>query len=1261
MKMKKKLILTLVIVTACILLFSVLSVSATTSGNCGDNVTWTLDDSGTLTISGSGDMTNWSYGSYAPWYSNRKSVTALVIGDGVTSIGDYAFYDLTSLNSITIPDNVINIGDSAFRSCTGLTSIIIPDSVTSIGYAVFDGCTGLTSITIGENLASVEGNAFSSCSALTQINWNAKSVADFKYQDKNFYNAGLNGDGINIIFGDSVERIPAYLCADSSGANPKIKSITIGENVKSIGNNAFDNCTEITQINWNAKKADDFSSANGIFYKAGHDAEGITVIFGNDVEAIPARIFYSSDFHESAPKITSVTMGDSVTKIGEAAFFHCNNLTDVTIGRNVTNIDSSAFRSCTALASITIPESVTTIGNYAFYDCTGLKSVNITNINAWCNIVFNDSYSNPLYLANNLYINGSLVTNLIIPDNVITISDRAFYNCTGFKSVIIGENVTSIGDSAFRSCTGLTSITIGENLKSIGSYAFESCTALTQINWNAKNVTGISSFNHIFDYAGNNDDGISVIFGDSVETIPAYVLYPSDSSPPKITSITIGENVTSISQSAFRSCKDLVSITIPDSVTTIRDYSFSFCTGLKSVTIGSGVTNIGAGAFYESSAITDVYYKGTREEWENIIISERNEALTNATIHFADEALLTPAEKLCNLINEQSADSCEVDVDAQAVSLLSDVTLTETLVMPTGGEIILDIGRRDILASGDFECISVPESACLIIEGRNGIIMGGTNETTGKSAIVNRGTLVIDGNMEIIGGGNVINDVLNVQMLSSGGSSGGMGNVGTGGSSSSDSTPDATEIPGEVFANTGGAAITNYGELYLNSGKLIGGEGKNESASALNGAVSGGKCILFSDDDSEYTLLNTATPDSRYIYARVGTAGEELYVALNIAKSGCCEYALSTNEQTEETTETIKLVSDVSTYSMGTATDIGAERYPLVIDTGTYTWNVIESVDEDGYPHKTIGFDDVEVSITGSGTINASIYCNYTSLTIDGVTVNGGLTGMYSGCTIKSGKVNGCIAFIGSLQIDGGEIYGYIDGLHTEITINGGMISGETDMDIDVSRGTVWVRSEDITINGGTIIGGVSEDGTVGYNAVSIADEEIAFYFNGGLLIGGKGSVSNGKAVDGVVSKGTTTKIEESNDGIYYTELLSNMSACKYLKATKLTQYHINSITLKDMSGNELTSIPAEIFLATVSFTNVCASEDTVIMLARYTNDGKFMGLMYIQTEDVPIGATIKISIPVDNTSGDIATLKAFCIDSFDGLTLKANSVSFTS
>ncbi len=287
--------------------------SAESSGNCGDsgsNVTWSLDDNGTLTISGSGKIEDYRSDIDQPWYSNRSDITSVVIEPGVTSIGSLAFYECSNLTSITIPSGLTSIGEQAFGNCTGLTSITIPSGFISIGGYAFWNCTGLTSITIQNGVTSIGTGAFWNCTGLT--------------------------------------------------------SITIPSSVTSIGVNVFYNCTGLTDITVDSNNSS-FCSESGvlfnkdkttlIYYPLGKNDSSYTIPDG--VTVIEQYAFYCNS------KLTSVTIPSGVTSIGEMAFRECSGLTSVIVPSSVTSIEYNAFWCCFNLI-IYIPGGIT-IGIDAFY------------------------------------------------------------------------------------------------------------------------------------------------------------------------------------------------------------------------------------------------------------------------------------------------------------------------------------------------------------------------------------------------------------------------------------------------------------------------------------------------------------------------------------------------------------------------------------------------------------------------------------------------------------------------------------------------------------------------------------------------------------------------------------------------------------------------------------------------------------------------------------------------------------------------------
>ena len=295
--------------------------SAFAQGGTTGPLTWNLND-GTLTISGTGAMPNYDWGAPPPWQPYAESIGAIVIENGVASIGNHAFRNCIYLASITMPNSVMIIGASAFSECYNLFSITIPNSVISIGEYAFSSCSALTSITIPNSVTTIGYSAFYNCEALTSINVESENV---------------NYSSTDGVLFDKEKTI--LICYPTAKNN---SSYTIPNSVTTIGSSAFSSCRAL-----------------------------ISVTIPNSVTTIGSSAF------SSCSELASVTIGNSVTTIEDYAFSGCYALTSITIPNSVTTIEYSAFSGCSALTSITIPNSVTTIGGFAFGYCSALTSVTL--------------------------------------------------------------------------------------------------------------------------------------------------------------------------------------------------------------------------------------------------------------------------------------------------------------------------------------------------------------------------------------------------------------------------------------------------------------------------------------------------------------------------------------------------------------------------------------------------------------------------------------------------------------------------------------------------------------------------------------------------------------------------------------------------------------------------------------------------------------------------------------------------------------------
>ena len=568
-------------------------------------------------------------------YPSGKSCSSYTIPNGVISIGNYAFYDSTSLDGVIIPNTVVTIGKYAFQSCPSLKSIIIPGNVSDIGDNAFALCDNLTDITISDGVKTIGSYAFFYCTSLCNIKISGSvtslgsfitdgctSLMNINVDNSNQTYCSIDGvlynknkteiitypqrkEGTSYIIPDSVTKV-----ADDAFCNcKKLSSITIPNSVKTLGNRAFAGCEGL-------KSVDIPDSVNSLGTSAFSGCSGLSNInISNGVRSLADYAFsYCSG-------ISEIIIPNSVTDIGKAIFNGCSNLknikadsdnlkyTDIdgvlfskdkteivaypigkadtaySIPSGVKEILNSAFSGCPNLKKVTIPNGTVSIGNSAFLFCENLAnitipdSVNSIGSDALSETAWYESMPEGLVYAGKVVYNykGDMPenTSITLAEGTTGIAGSAFAFCDSdsLTKIYMPDSVITIGDHAFMNCGNLADVTISNNVKKINSGTFYGCTSIEEIS-----------------------------IPDGVESI-GHSAFTDCTSLKKV---SIPNSVTSIGHSAFSNCTALQTVTIPDSLTSISEYTFSGCTSLSKVDIPNSVTDIVYSAFQNCDSLAGV-------------------------------------------------------------------------------------------------------------------------------------------------------------------------------------------------------------------------------------------------------------------------------------------------------------------------------------------------------------------------------------------------------------------------------------------------------------------------------------------------------------------------------------------------------------------------------------------------------------------------------------------------------------------------------
>ena len=652
------------------------------------NISWKLYSNGTLTISGKGAITFPSTNANSsPWY-NRQDIKKVVINNGITSIGRFAFWYCRSLTSITIPSSVTTINEYAFSRCHSLTSVTIPNSVTSIGDGAFKFCYSLTSITLPKSITSISYETFMYCNKLAKVTilGNITSVGDRAF------------------------------CACSN-----LTSISIPVSVTYFGENAFDDCYKLTDVYY-AGTATQWGKINGI---AGSCLPLMgTIVHYNSTG--PAASVSTLSLRDKTAVASVGANTENLAAVTEATPDYCYTTQAQELVPNTPYVlmvlkgDETSYSVDTDSLLYITDSTADEAGNIEFTYYTDSEEDFVALMFGACNHDVGDwtVINEPTQTETGLkaqFCNkcGEAINNEVIPatfpegleysiaDGKVTITKyTGTATALEIPATIEGYPVVEIGNDSLRYCRDLEYVSIPEGVTRIGGRAFEQCNSLE-----------------------------TIVIPSTVTSISNYAF----TGCMALKDVELPEGLTFLGDGVFAECYALESITIPDGITVLNKDLFRNCTSLKSVTFSKNIKTIITGAFNGCTALKDVYYSGNKSEWQKAKIEDNNAPLASATINYGEElpasgkitVFVSGGTGFTVSVNNSSARPQGTYFSNSSIAIGSQITLTAytmgsndfiAWVNPSDGKILSSSLAYTFYSSGNDNFIAMFKSD---IEGFN--------------------------------------------------------------------------------------------------------------------------------------------------------------------------------------------------------------------------------------------------------------------------------------------------------------------------------------------------------------------------------------------------------------------------------------------------------------------------------------------------------------------------------------------------------------